>query len=122
MFAKVITSSLVVLSVACASGEGSGSSSGASGSSSTTSGSSGTAAAEPASSSLGTACETYYGTCCTELANSMPAGANRTQAVKACTDAKAAAEKGIAGGATAAQYESSCEQGIAAAKQAGKCK
>jgi hypothetical protein len=121
MFAKIIASSLVFLSVACASGEGSGSS-GASGSSSTTSGSSGAAATEPASSSLGTACETYYGTCCLELANSMPAGANRTQAVKACTDAKTADEKGLAGGATAAQYESSCEQGIAAAKQAGKCK
>jgi hypothetical protein len=71
---------------------------------------------------LGKACTTYYGTCCPEIANSLPAGTNRDMAVKACTDAKAGIDKGVTGGASASQYESACQQSIDAAKSAGKCK
>jgi uncharacterized protein YceK len=79
-------------------------------------------ASTSAASALGPKCEIYYGTCCAELANTLPAGANRDSAVKACSDANANIKQGIAAGATAEQYESACAQGITSAQAAGKCK
>jgi hypothetical protein len=114
MFTKSVSFALALsmMSIAaCAAGDGS--SSGSAPAASTTA---------ATTSGLGTACTTYYSTCCPEIANSFPAGTNRDMAVKACTDAKAAIEKGVAGGASKAQYESACQQSIDAAKSAGKCK
>jgi hypothetical protein len=116
MFTKSVSFALALSLTsiaACAAGDGS------------SSGSTGAPAASMTAATaggLGTACNTYYGTCCPEIANSLPAGTNRDMAVKACTDSKAAIEKGIAGGASKAQYESACQQSIDAAKSAGKCK
>jgi hypothetical protein len=115
MFTKSVSFALafsVVSIAACAAGDGSSSGSTGAPAASTTA---------AAAGGLGKACTTYYGTCCPELANSLPA-ANRDMAVKACTDAKAAIDKGVTGGASAAQYESACQQSIDAAKSAGKCK
>jgi hypothetical protein len=84
--------------------------------------SSSTPASTAAPGGLGAACTKYYGTCCTENANAIPAGATRDAAVKACTDAKTTAAQSLTSGTSTAQLEDACQKGIDLSQMQGRCK
>lgn len=66
-------------------------------------------------SALGSACTTYYDSCCIEAAN------GDATLEQNCRDSKKAAEDSVAQGTDPSSLEAACQQGVDAAQAAGLC-